>query len=126
MAERTPPDRDRYVDFLRAFSIATVVLGHWFIAIIVWQDDYVRVVNVVGVTRGLWLLTGVLQVMAVLCFVGGSSIAKTYAFLRRRGDTYGAFLRSRMARLLRPTVVFAAVWALVEVALHSLDVWREG
>ena len=37
MAERTPATRDRYVDFLRAFSIATVVIGHWFIAIIVWR-----------------------------------------------------------------------------------------
>ncbi len=45
MAERTPADRDRYVDFLRAFSIATVVLGHWFIAIIVWRDEYIRVVK---------------------------------------------------------------------------------
>ena len=29
MAEATPPDRDRYVDFLRGFSIVVVVLGHW-------------------------------------------------------------------------------------------------
>ena len=35
LAAKTPPGRDRYVDFLHAFSIATVVLGHWFIAIVV-------------------------------------------------------------------------------------------
>lgn len=126
MADETPPDRDRYVDFLRAFSIATVVLGHWFIAIIVWRDDYVRVVNVVGVTRGLWLLTWVLQVMPLFFFVGGFSNAKTYTSMRDRGETYGAFMRSRMARLWRPTLVFAGVWAVVEVALHVFDVGREG
>lgn len=126
MAERTPPERDRYVDFLRAFSIATVVLGHWFIAIIVWRDDYIRVVNVVGVTRGLWLLTWVLQVMPLFFFVGGFSNAKTYTSMRRRGDTYGGFMRSRMARLWRPTLAFVAVWAVVEVLLHVFDVGREG
>lgn len=126
MAEKTPADRDRYVDFLRAFSIATVVLGHWFIAIIVWRDDYVRVVNVVGVTRGLWLLTWVLQVMPLFFFVGGFSNAKTYTSMRGRGEGYAAFMRSRMARLWRPTLVFAAVWALVEVLLHVFDVGRDG
>jgi fucose 4-O-acetylase-like acetyltransferase len=126
MAEKTPPDRDRYVDFLRAFSIATVVLGHWFIAIIVWRDDYIRVVNVVGVTRGLWLLTWVLQVMPLFFFVGGFSNAKTYQSARQRGDGYGDFMRSRMGRLWRPTLVFAAVWVVAEVLLHVFDVGREG
>jgi hypothetical protein len=126
MADATPPDRDRYVDFLRAFSIATVVLGHWFIAIVVWRDDYIRVVNVVGVTRGLWLLTWVLQVMPLFFFVGGFSNAKTYASMRARGEGYLDFTRSRMARLWRPTLVFAAVWAAVEVVLHVLDVGRDG
>ena len=126
MAERTPPGRDRYVDFLRAFSIATVVVGHWFIAIIVWRDDYIRAVNVVGVTRGLWLLTWVLQVMPLFFFVGGFANAKTYTSMRTRGETYSGFLKARMARLWRPTLVFAAVWAVVEVLLHVFDVGRDG
>jgi fucose 4-O-acetylase-like acetyltransferase len=126
MADATPPERDRYVDFLRALSIATVVLGHWFIAIILWQDDYVRVVNVVGVTRGLWLLTWVLQVMPLFFFVGGFSNLKTYEAARGRGEAYGDFLRARMTRLWKPTAVFAGVWTVVEVALHALDVGRDG
>ena len=32
MADQTPVERNRYVDFLRAFSIACVVLGHWLVA----------------------------------------------------------------------------------------------
>ncbi|HEV2754957.1 MAG TPA: acyltransferase [Actinomycetota bacterium] len=126
MADATPPDRDRYVDFLRAFSIATVVLGHWFIAIILWRGDYIRVVNVVGVTRGLWLLTWVLQVMPLFFFVGGFSNLKTYEAGRARGETYGDFMRARMARLWRPTAVFVLVWAVVEFVLHVLDVGRDG
>ncbi|HEX2050368.1 MAG TPA: acyltransferase [Actinomycetota bacterium] len=126
MADRTPPERDRYVDFLRAFSIATVVVGHWFIAIIVWRDEYVRVVNVVGVTSGLWLLTWALQVMPLFFFVGGFSNMKTYDAMRSRGDTYRHFLAARMARLWRPTLVFVAVWVVVEIVLHALDVGRDG
>ena len=32
VAARTPPSRNRYVDFLRAASILCVVLGHWLAA----------------------------------------------------------------------------------------------
>ncbi len=37
MARLTPASRDRYIDFLRAVSILTVVVGHWFIADIYWE-----------------------------------------------------------------------------------------
>ena len=36
LADATPPERDRYVDFLRAASIGVVVIGHFFIAVIFW------------------------------------------------------------------------------------------
>ena len=38
LADRTPSTRDRYVDFLRAVSILVVVVGHWTIALIIWDD----------------------------------------------------------------------------------------
>ncbi|MBW3595583.1 MAG: acyltransferase [Actinobacteria bacterium] len=126
MAEKTPADRDRYVDLLRAFSITTVVLGHWFIAIILWRDGYIRVVNVVGVTSGLWLLTWVLQVMPLFFFVGGFSNMKTYEAMRSRGQTYRDFMSARMARLWKPTLVFIGVWAVVEGLLHVFDIGRDG
>jgi hypothetical protein len=44
----TPPSRDRYVDFLRALSIVVVVVGHWTIALIFWEDARIFVHNVVG------------------------------------------------------------------------------
>ena len=34
LAARTPASRDRSVDFLRAASILTVVLGHWLIGVV--------------------------------------------------------------------------------------------
>src|SRR6516165_3800217 len=32
LADRTPPSRNRYVDFLRAMSMLVVVVGHWLAA----------------------------------------------------------------------------------------------
>ena len=126
MAARTPPSRDRYVDFLRAFSIATVVFGHWLIAIIIWRDGRISVQNVVGVTSGLWLATWVLQVMPLFFFVGGFSNLKTYEAMRARGESYGDFIRSRAARLWKPTAVFVVVWAAVQVVLHAADIGDGG
>ena len=52
LAEKTPTSRDRYVDFLRAFSIVTVVVGHWFIAVISWRGGRVGVTSAIGLRRG--------------------------------------------------------------------------
>ena len=32
LAAQTPPERNRYVDFLRSVSILVVIIGHWLIA----------------------------------------------------------------------------------------------
>ena len=32
LAAKTPDDRNRYVDFLRAISILMVITGHWLVA----------------------------------------------------------------------------------------------
>ena len=34
LAAQTPPERNRYVDFLRAASICVVILGHWLVVAI--------------------------------------------------------------------------------------------
>src|ERR671919_3268732 len=95
MAQQTPSGRDRFVDFLRAFSIVTVVLGHYLIALIFWRHGRVSVQNAIGVTSGLWLLTWVLQVMPLFFFVGGFSNLKTYDAMHARGLGYRRFVRSR-------------------------------
>ena len=124
IAARTPADRDRYVDFLRAVSIVTVVLGHWAISMIWWHDGLITTSNAIGVTPGLWLATWFLQVMPIFFFVGGFSNLVTYDSFRRRGRSTGEFLRTRAARLLAPSVVFLGAWTIVQVALHLLDVGR--
>src|SRR5262245_26319914 len=118
----TPASRDRVVDFLRAASIVAVVFGHWFIGIVWWQDGILRTTSAVGVTTGLWLATWFFQVMPIFFFVGGFSNLVSLDASRRRGDPDSTFVRSRVMRLLRPSLVFFAVWTVVIVAMHLFDV----
>lgn len=122
----TPPSRDRYVDFLRAFSIVVVVVGHWTIALIFWEDGSIFVHNVVGHQSGLWLATWVLQVMPLFFFVGGFSNALGWGSVAESDGSYREFMTRRLSRLLRPTAVFVLVWLIVEVGLHILDIGAAG
>lgn len=122
LAEATPATRDRYIDLLRVASLGTVVLGHWLMAAVTTEG----VCNLLAVVPGLQLLTWALQIMPVFFFVGGFSHALSYrSLLRRRpegstGSVYPAFLRARLQRLLRPTMVFVLVWGLAALAVQLL------
>jgi fucose 4-O-acetylase-like acetyltransferase len=122
LAARTPATRDRYVDFLRAASILAVVFGHWMIMIIWWQDGLIRNTSAIGVTKGLWLATWAFQVMPVFFFVGGFSNLVAYDAFQRRGASTLSFIRSRIERLLRPSLIFLGIWAVVQIVLHIADV----
>ncbi|NNJ03439.1 acyltransferase [Streptomyces sp. PKU-MA01144] len=122
LAEATPDTRDRYVDLLRVLSLGTVVLGHWLMAAVTADG----VGNLLVVVPELQLLTWALQIMPVFFFVGGFSHALSYRSLRRRhpaGDgtsLYAAFLRARLRRLLRPTMVFVLVWGAAALLVQLL------
>jgi fucose 4-O-acetylase-like acetyltransferase len=122
LVRATPATRDRYVDFLRAASIVAVVFGHWFISINHLEGNIYSTTSAVGLTSGLWLGTWLFQVMPVFFFVGGFSNLVTYDAFRRRGEPTSAFVRSRLERLLRPSLVFLGFWLIVQVALHLFDV----
>src|SRR5947207_13130999 len=90
VATATPVTRDRYVDFLRVLSIAAVIVGHWLLSML----------TLYGAGRlpfqlPFQLITWGLQVMPLFFAVGGFAHAKTLDSLRRRGGTFGGFLRSR-------------------------------
>src|SRR5919197_6426509 len=122
LAAATPPSRDRVVDFLRAASIVAVVFGHWFIGIVWWQAGVLRTTSAVGVTSWLWLATWAFQVMPVFFFVGGFSNLLSYESARARGRTTGAWIWSRLERLLKPSLLFLGAWAVVQVTMHLAGV----
>jgi fucose 4-O-acetylase-like acetyltransferase len=122
LVDRTPADRDRYVDFLRALSILVVVVGHWLIGVIYWEDGVIGTTSAIGKTPWLWLATWFLQVMPLFFFVGGFANLVTYRAFRRRGESTWRFIRTRLERLLRPSLIFLGVWAVIQVVLHLFDI----
>ncbi|MFJ2897528.1 acyltransferase [Streptomyces sp. NPDC087218] len=134
LAGATPATRDRYVDLLRVASLAAVVLGHWLMAAV--TPDGVG--NLLAVVPALQPLTWLLQVMPVFFFVGGFSHALSYrSLLRKRSrhpqgaqgaqgssgtpdSVYSAFLRARLRRLLRPTMVFVLLWGAAALLIQLL------
>jgi fucose 4-O-acetylase-like acetyltransferase len=122
LVARTPADRDRYVDFLRAFSILVVVVGHWLIGVIYWDGGVIGTTSAIGKTPWLWLATWFLQVMPIFFFVGGFSNLVTYRAFRKRGESTWLFVRTRLARLLRPSLIFVGIWAVIQLGLHLFDV----
>lgn len=119
LAAATPASRDRYVDFLRAFSIAVVVLGHWLMATVTWGPSGFRAGNALASIPALQRATWVLQVMPVFFFVGGFAHLVTYDAGRRRGMRYVQFVHGRVARLLRPVAVLLAVWVPLTLLLDA-------
>ncbi|GAA2496214.1 acyltransferase [Streptomyces gobitricini] len=111
LAARTPDTRDRYIDLLRVVSLATVVLGHWLMAAVTADGS---VGNLLAVVPALQPLTWALQIMPVFFFVGGFSHALSY----RSRPGYATFLRARLERLLRPTMVFIGVWTAAALAVQ--------
>ncbi|MFE3585340.1 acyltransferase family protein, partial [Streptomyces vinaceus] len=117
LAEATPDSRDRYVDLLRVASLGTVLLGHWLMAAV--SSDGIG--NLLALVPALQVLTWGLQIMPVFFFVGGFSHALSYRSLARRADgrpVYAAFLRARLQRLLRPTLVFVLLWTAGALAVQ--------
>jgi len=121
LAQATPASRDRYVDFLRAASILVVVFGHWMIAVLSWDHGVIRATSAIGHTPWLWTATWIGQVMPVFFFVGGYANLVAYESARRRGDSVLTFIRSRVRRLLVPSVALLAVWAVVQFVLHMTN-----
>lgn len=118
LAAATPGTRDRYVDFLRALSIAVVVFGHWLMAIVFYDGGEISGENALIVIPGIWILTWILQVMPVFFFVGGFSNLVSLKAAYKRGESPGVFIRSRVERLMRPTVIFIAAWVVLAFVLE--------
>jgi surface polysaccharide O-acyltransferase-like enzyme len=121
LAEKTPPDRDRYVDFLRAFSIIVVILWHWVFSVVHRADDgRFSMPNPIAEIPLGWLATWLLQVMPVFFFVGGFANFVGWQSVRRDGGGAREFLRTRLVRLLAPALLFVAAWIVVDIAALAL------
>lgn len=112
MAEATPPTRNRIVDLVRVASILVVVLGHWLMAAITFEDGEIVPGHLLELADWTHPLTWIFQVMPLFFFVGGYSNALSWRSARRDGVEYGAWLRARLRRLALPVVPLLLVWAI--------------
>jgi peptidoglycan/LPS O-acetylase OafA/YrhL len=122
LAEQTPPNRNRYVDFLRALSILVVVMGHWLIATAWMQDGELIRGHLLKDKPDIQWVTWLFQVMPVFFIVGGYSNAVSLASAARRGQGYAAWLIARLTRLAVPVIVLMLVWAGIALVMRLLKV----
>ncbi len=120
MVERTPADRERYVDFLRVLSIAVVIIWHWSLSVITWNGDRFLMPNPIDEVPAGWLYTWVLQIVPVFFIVGGYANFASWQAARRRGRSAWAFVRHRLFRLLSPVAVFGIAWLVFELIMFAL------
>src|SRR6187431_2238215 len=127
LAAATPASRDRYVDALRVFALAGVIIGHYVMAVVNWAPgepvSFTNILSLEPLTRWGTLL---LQVMPLFFAVGGFSHAIAWRSLARRGGGYGDFVAARVGRLIRPALVYVGVWMVLSLVItavwgHALD-----
>jgi fucose 4-O-acetylase-like acetyltransferase len=125
-ARETSPDRNRYVDLLRAASIFVVVVGHWLMAAPTAETGVrFTLSDMLGVAPWTQWLTWIFQVMPVFFMVGGYANAASWESARAAGRGYDAWLSRRLQRLIRPVVPFVLVWWAGGFAARWLGLGRE-
>lgn len=115
--------RDRYVDFIRAFSLLVVVAWHWVFTIIVWEDDGPHASNPIGFTTGLWLFTWAFQVMPLFFYVGGYGHLRSWERARSRGQSIWTLVGRRLQRLAVPTLALLGVWVVIGLIVSLIFDW---
>jgi hypothetical protein len=115
MVANTPADRDRYVDLLRVVAIGVVVVWHWALSILQWEDDHWAMPNPISEVPGGWLATWLLQIVTVFFIVGGYANSAAWWAAQRDGRGVAGYLAARLRRLLIPIGVYLGVWTAFEV-----------
>lgn len=109
--------RDRYADFLRAFSLIVVILWHWAFTILIWRDSGPSATNPIGFTSGLWIATWLLQVMPLFFYVGGHVHMMAWTRAQERGTPLHTFVIRQVRALAIPGAALFGTWIVLGVIL---------
>ncbi|WP_129670260.1 acyltransferase family protein [Phytoactinopolyspora endophytica] len=99
--------RDRFVDVLRISAILVVVVQHWLMPSLSYDDETLITGNTLA-TPGAWIVTWVSQAMALVFFAGGATAM--YGMRARAGTDQSPWLVDRLRRLVWPAVPLVALW----------------
>ena len=122
LAEKTPEERNRYVDFLRAVSILMVVTGHWLVATVWYHDGNFVAGDLLELRPRTQWMTWIFQVMPIFFIVGGYANAVSLESASRRGVGYAGWLATRLHRLVTPLLALLIGWGLLALTLYFLGV----
>jgi surface polysaccharide O-acyltransferase-like enzyme len=107
------PARDQFVDLLRVAAIVVIVVQHWLMPVLAYDDGRLVTSNAFAGPGG-WAITWVTQVMPLIFFAGGAAVAISLDGRRRRHGagrhTSTSWLAERFTRLARPVLPLALVW----------------
>ncbi|MFM9594810.1 acyltransferase family protein [Streptomyces scabiei] len=120
---RTPAHRDRALDGLRALALLAVPLGHWMLGGLTLSPEG-ALHNASPLTAFGFLapVSWVLQMLGIFFLVGGCASTLSLRRSAERGVPTGVWLRGRLARLGRPVLGVAAVWAVLLPVLYTAGV----
>ena len=125
LAAQTPPERNRYVDFLRAASICVVIIGHWLVvALYTTADGQLVAADALSLIPWTHWLTWLLQVMPIFFLVGGYVNGLGWQSAQQRQEGYAAWLTGRLHRLINPVLPVLAVWTLFGLGAVLFDADR--
>lgn len=131
LAQMAPPERNRWVDFLRAVSIMAVVIGHWLMAgLYVDEAGELQRGDLLSVSDWAHWLTWGFQVMPVFFLVGGYSNGVSWDATLGKSEPgqvgkYRDWLASRVQRLITPTFPVLMLWAVLAVILTQVGLPRD-
>lgn len=110
--ENTPSTRNRFVDFLRVFSVFSVVLGHWLIVTGVYKKSGFLSTDLLSFRPETSWLTWILQVMPVFFIVGGYSNSVSWKAYQKEERKFEDWLSDRLRRLIWPTFPLVTLWVI--------------
>ncbi len=123
LARTTPDSRNRAVDAVRAIAILAVVIGHWLMAVLYFNDnDDIRRKNILGLADWTHLATWPFQVIPLIMVVGGYANAISWRHAMAERTTYAEWLKLRVRRLAMPVVPLLAFWLVMIPAAKGFGV----
>jgi len=122
LAEKTPENRNRYVDFLRAASIIVVICGHWLVVAPYLNGEELLLSDILSISPWTQWLSWILQVMPIFFIVGGFSNSISWQLAQKRGEGYSPWLAARLRRLITPVLPVLAAWAVIGIIANLFNV----
>lgn len=115
-------DREPSADLYRVVAVVVVVLGHWLLSAVTYHDGRFGYDEVLAELPYTQWLTWFFQVVPVFFVVGGYANAGSWMRQQALGVTRGTWIRHRVSGLLGPVTAYVVVVvAVVAISGRRVD-----